>query len=368
MTTIPLTRTRLVIFLYTLVVLVYSGQAVAETTLSLSEVSTRLEAYEQRIHDLEASLTLTEASWNEYGEPDEGGPADCTHCCPGWTVSVDYLYWRAHRNDMGFAILDPGGLGVPSGGQPVMALDYDWDSGVRVELARQTTSGWELSFRYTHFGAQDRAAFAPGGGQVLAVSSSPATGLTNADSADAAAKLEMNLFDLEARHWLQPCDSILVGLSGGVRFGQINQDLLVHYDGGAFTNGLVQAPVDLVGVGGRVGGETHWLISDHFSLFGQAAVSLLAGNFEASRREVNAGAVVIDASNDIDRVVPIIELSMGGAIHRGPWTVTAGYELSNWFGQVAAVDFCDSFNGGSLDDGGRDLGFSGLFVRASFER
>ena len=47
--------------------------------------------------------------------------------------------------------------------------------------------------------------------------------------------------------------------------------------------------------------------------------------------------------------------------------IAAGYELSNWFNQVAPVDFADSFNGGSLDDGNRDLGFSGFFVRASFE-
>jgi hypothetical protein len=64
----------------------------------------------------------------------------------------------------------------------------------------------------------------------------------------------------------------------------------------------------------------------------------------------------------------VVELSVGAAWNRGPWTLSAGYELSNWFNVATTTDFVDNFNGGSLDDGPTDLGFDGFFVRLSYVR
>ena len=359
---------RLLIVLFWAAPLTGLGKAGAETVVSTSELTSRPAAYDRGVRDPEETLDVSAVTWEKPADPTCFCQPDCVCSSPVWNLSIDYLNWKPHRSDLGFAILDPSGTGVPSAGQPVLALDYDRDSGVRLALGRRLASDWTLSFQYTSFAAADRQNFAPGGGQVLALMSSPATGLTNADSAVGSVALDMDLFDLEAGRWVQPCESMLVRMFAGVRFAQIDQDLEVQYDGGAFTNGSVSAPVDFFGFGGRVGGETHWLVTDRFRLFGSLGVSLLSGEYEARRLEQNAGTVVIDATHNFDQIVPVLEMSIGGALRRGPWTFAGGYELSNWFNLVAPIDFADSFNGGSLDDGNRDLGFSGFFVRAIYER
>ena len=128
--------------------------------------------------------------------------------CPHWFALVDYLYWQTDRQDLGFAILDPAGSGVPSGGSSVQSLDLGSDSGVRTAIGRQFAEGWILGFTYTHMSASDSRSFAPGGSQVLAVQSSPATGLTNADSVVAATEFDYDVFDLTAGRWFAATDSL----------------------------------------------------------------------------------------------------------------------------------------------------------------
>lgn len=319
----------------------------------------------------------SEAAWErtEYSAgsetpvlADQAAAEACGCCCPGWYVQADYLNWKPRRTGLGVAILDPVGVGIPAAGNPVQALDLGRDNGVRVAVGRRTVTGWDVGFRYTYFSSDDNLHFAPGDGQVLALLSSPSSGLTNADSVAATAGVELNVYDLEAGHWLRVSDSVSGRVSVGLRYAQVDQELRALYDGGSFGSGLVDAPARFEGFGGRLAGAVYWDLAWGFSVFGDLGVSLLAGELQSNRYEENFGTAVVDVKNEVEQIIPVVDMSLGVAWNRGPWTLSGGYELSNWFNVSTTTDFVDNFNGGSLDDGLSDLGFDGFFLRLAYVR
>ncbi|MCA9138049.1 MAG: hypothetical protein KDB00_14855 [Planctomycetales bacterium] len=285
--------------------------------------------------------------------------------CPHWFAIADYLYWQVERDDLGIAILDPTGSGVPSGGNPIMSLNYGSQGGIRTAIGRQCADGWIIGFTYTHLHSTDRQSFSPGGSQVLAVQSSPATGLTNADSVAARTEFGYDTFDLNAGRWFHPTDSLSLLFIGGVRFASIDQELHVDYDGGAFVNGGIAAPTDINSFGGRIGNALEWNLLPSLSLMGSSSVSLNAANIDQYRREENAGIAVIDVNRSVDALIPAAEISMAAQYSYGAWNVGVGYEWITWFGGVRPLSFSDSFNGGALASSTDNLGLHGLFLTLS---
>lgn len=318
--------------------------------------------YEQRLAGLEHQLL----GWQSTVGCEAACGCECNCRRVGWFATADYLSWQVERNDLGYAILDPGATGVPNGGQPIRSLDLGLDSGFRVSLGHRTTQGWEVGFRYSNISSDDRQTFSPGGSQVLAVQSSPATGLTNANSVRASSEFEYDVFDLQAGHWFDASDSLSLMVLGGVRFTSIEHHLQVRYDGGAFINGLVDVPTDVDAFGLRMGGEGHWNVTPGFNLFGRTALSINTTDITASRRETNAGVTVINAAQESHPLVPALELALGVRYFTGDWSLAVGYELENWFNLVSPLEFSDNFNGGSLGSSQRDLGLHGLFVSAAY--
>lgn len=98
------------------------------------------------------SVLAEEAAWSGKSLLDDDTTAkSCACSCPGWYVQADYLNWQPRRTGLGVAILDPSGVGVPSDGNPVEALDLGQENGLRVGVGRRTVSGWDMGFRYTNW-------------------------------------------------------------------------------------------------------------------------------------------------------------------------------------------------------------------------
>lgn len=321
-----------------------------------------LSLIQQRMNDLESRVAQYEAM------PQSADPCGCACncCCPGWFATADYLNWQIERNDLGYAILDPTGVGVPSAGQSVLSLGLGPVSGARVAVGRRTESGWEVGARYTYVRATDLQTFAPGGGQVLAVLSSPATGLTNADAVTAFSDFDYDVFDLEAGHWVDLSDSLSMLAFGGVRCAFIDHRLQAQYQGGAFVNGTVDVPTNVDAVGGRLGTTMHWNIQPGISLFGTGALSVTAADIDAHRRETNAGVTLIDAQQDTNPIAPAVDLALGARASLGDLSVAVGYEFTNWFNVVSPLEFSDNFNGGTIGPSQRDLGLHGFFASATY--
>lgn len=314
-----------------------------------------------------------------------GGCGGCESCstassccdpqfCPGWFASADFLHWKPRQRGMDFAILDPDG-GSISGS--IESLELESQPGIRVNVGRLFKSGWDVSVTYTNFHSEDSKALAASNGVFPTVIHPlvpwAAAGVaTTVDAASARAVLDMDDFNVEAGYWFFPYNAISVRLFGGFRGATVGQNFAATY-----TNTTVPEVSQLLhnvqmdGLGIRLGGETHWYVSDNISLFGRAAGSVLVGDFHTSHLNTFGPASITNVTDDYYQTVPIIEMAAGVSWQRKQLTVQAGYELATWFNMGDRLAFNGTRSAGGLLPGNlgltsvasNDLGLDGFFFR-----
>jgi hypothetical protein len=87
--------------------------------------------------------------------------------------------------------------------------------------------------------------------------------------------------------------------------------------------------------GVRLGAEIEWRSDCGIRVFGRGAESILVADFRTLQSEVApSSAVNINVTGDTSAVVPVIEGAVGIAYDRGPWELSVGYEMSDWFNLV----------------------------------
>jgi hypothetical protein len=124
----------------------------------------------------------------------------------------------------------------------------------------------------------------------------------------------------------------------------------------------VSSPLGFHGAGLRVGGEGHWALPYGFRLFGRASGSLLVGDFHTSLLETNGGGRIVDVNvaHDFEKLIPVLELGVGVAWRYRNFTVSAGYELTDWANLVNGPDFVDDVHLGKLSPRTGDLTLDGF--------
>lgn len=286
---------------------------------------------------------------------------------PGWLVSVDYVNWDLRQRGTDFAI-ETNTQAEAIGSGSVHNLDMDRNSGVRMNLGYRTLSGWELGLGYTYF-QTDGTAFvaAPAGGNLWATRSHPAI-WEEAGTADAFADFSYNVFDLEARYPLVQDCPVTMQIFGGLRWADIDQTFQVAYDGDDFTNALYRNATSMTGFGLRLGAESHWRLNSSWSLFGNAAGSILYGRFSTHLLETDqaGGNTIVDVRDDYGQAVPVIDAAVGVAWNRGPVQIRGGYEMANWFNLADRSMFPDERHEGAYAPQANDVLLDGLFVRFSY--
>jgi hypothetical protein len=288
--------------------------------------------------------------------------------CPGWLVSVDYLNWDVRQRSTDFAITTDDSAVVGRGA--VHHLDMDRNSGVRTSLGYRLGSGWELALGYTYFQTDGVASAAePAGGNLWATRSHPAL-YEEALTADASGEFTYNVFDLEARYPLVRSCPVTAQILGGLRWADIDQALRVAYDGRNFTDGQFSDVSSMTAFGLRLGAESQWHLNSSWSLFGNAAGSILYGRFHTALLETNRAGLetVVDIRDDYDQAVPVIDAAVGVAWNRGPWEIRGGYELANWFNLADRSMFPSYQHEGAYTPQSQDVLLDGLFVRFSYTR
>lgn len=273
---------------------------------------------------------------------------DCG-CC---LVELEYLFWNAREDQLGFAIDFPDGVAPVGGpltaGSPIgrVTLDdqkFNWDSGARVGFGYFIPcTCWDLSLAWTFFQTNSTATSSDGTQATLTF------GLLNtAGAVDAQSRwnLHFNSLALEAGYYIDlPCCLIAHPHVGA--FGvYIKQKQNVQYSGLIDNLGF---PIDVSvsrknnywGVGPTAGIDLQWFFCGNFSLISRTSASLVFGQFDIKTQYLFSEATFSAAINIKDKPYrgrPMVDMYLGFGwewyLCGCPMELAAGYELEYWWQQ-----------------------------------
>ena len=312
--------------------------------------------------------------YGTYGQTGDCCPTDGNE--PGWLIHADWLYWKAHRNGLDFAINDGNDplIGI-FGPADVARIRPDHDSGFRIGVFRQSSSGLDFGVRYTNFESDTSTSLADPDGVSLATRIHPDIAAdvdTNVALATSSYDLDYELLDLETGYRLEiNCDSSVRPFAG-IRFAQIDQGLSTVYADELDLSDdvvLVSESMDMDSWGLYAGSEGQFGMG-RFQIFGRGAVGLHHARFDGQVTELDVDAVDLDLSvTDGDRrIVASLEaqVGLGYQVHescRGGVDLQVGYDIQKWFNMADFVRFNDDVHEQNLASNDSSLGLDGWFVR-----
>ncbi len=293
--------------------------------------------------------------------------------CGCTTVRVygDWLYWQPRGTDLGYAYPTDEAFGRPLG--PTVQVDHDYEpQGFRIGAGFSQDGGLsELRSTFTYFTAgTNGSAWAPPGRtlQTLLLASPVPLDADAATTSFAISNSELYLttWDIDyVKSLCAPCEEKTVYGFVGARIGRLDQRVHVTYD-----RETVRVSPDLRGGGirGGIGGSVRF---GKARIFGSAAGSLMATGIDVEYTQDNylAGRVV-DYSQDVDRVVPIVDLQLGIAYDvTEHLSISAGYDYSIWFNVVTPEAIVNAVQAGDFSgDLEDDITFDGAFFRIEARR
>ena len=227
-----------------------------------------------------------------------------------------------------------------------------------------------MSVTYTSYEADgvDSVVRPAGISQLFPTLSHPG-GPEEADSGTAYTSLDYRTFDLAARSRIASNRFRTFDLFGGVRWANIDHELLTRFDGRDFVNGLLFDRVQLDAYGLCLGGETHWKLAGGWSMFGRASVAGLYGQFTNTRLETNLNGLeqLVDYEDDYTQPIFNLETRLGLAKTINQFQIRAGYDLNIWTGIGDRIRFTDDIEEAAFTASSGDLLLEGFFCQASVQ-
>jgi hypothetical protein len=312
------------------------------------------------------------------------GKTGCGCCCGDfWQhrtgAFFEFLYLRPTGVDMAYAFQQNGVGGpgtVPDGSVGVLHPAYTPAFRIGGNYALDCYSSIAIS--YAQFDSNSSSSLnAPGGvvgGTVQSLVLQPnSVNAGSTTSSDAATyNIGFKTANIDYRRLLMGSECFAVNYSVGVAYGHLQQGFTqtgsfappagviqnttsIHYDGGGLRYGL-----DFQRKIGQRG----------FSLYGKSYADVLFGQFESTYSQVNTTTTAVQALSNWrdDRVVPMLELELGGAwtSRGGRFRVSAGYYNSFWFNAVTTPQYVQAVQNANYVNLGQTIAFDGLVTRAEF--
>jgi hypothetical protein len=287
----------------------------------------------------------------------------------GITGHAEWLYLRATLDHTDFTILDPNTNAAPEG--PVQAVSpLPFESGFRVGLGYVAPGGLDFMVNYMRLVTSSRIlAIPPAGGGVAVTRLHPDNGFETASTATADLQLKVRVYDFEVGMRPEMPERFWVRLFGGLRIADIDQYFTIFYQGqdvGA-AGALVNLPVIMNGFGLRVGGEAQWRTPSGVFLMGRCAATAMVGFFHTRNASLIFPAEVdANVTEDFNQFVPVLEVAGGLGWRRGPFSICAGYELTNYFNFAQRSQSVDALADHLMTRATGNLGLDGVFVRAGW--
>lgn len=253
-----------------------------------------------------------------------GNPAVYPYSCNGDVVlTIAGFYWNANQDGLEYALEDlvaippPGTFDNTNRISSIIEGEFlkprpQWDWGFKLGLGYNSShDGWDVQVLWTHFKnrasscveSDDNATLLPlwSGFATNAVSFGTGAGSNPLYATDMSStwSLKLDLVDLEFGRAFWNSKYVTLRPHMGLRLASLGQSYEINYSGGAWQgvlNGvgevIVPATISQValdgkfdGVGVRAGLDTDWYVGHGFSLFGNAAISIVYGRFSIEQDE-----------------------------------------------------------------------------------
>lgn len=283
----------------------------------------------------------------------------------GWFITGSVFYWNAHEDGLEFGITDEANSGNRTIHDGEMEnLDFHWDVGFKLGLGyRFDHDGWDLYANWTHFNTtaheDESSGNCQGGGHVffpLFTDLVPADNMNqiSASDVDAHWKLRLNLIDLELGRHFFVSKWLSVRPHMGLRAAWVKQHYDIDYSclsnidtdfHGSFVSDETEMTNKYTGLGVRGGFNTRWGLGSGWSIYGDAAISLLYGRFHVHYEEdgkvafAASGSDVLDFEDSFHATRAITDLGLGlmyeHTFNKAKWhlAVSLGWEHHLFFSQ-----------------------------------
>lgn len=317
----------------------------------------------------------------------------------------EFLYWTPQQGDITYArtgprVFTPPFTALANSGH-AENVKFGWEPAFRLGLGYKLPyAGWDLKADYTHFSAKatdsvvdpDTSATAAGNAFVIGPALGSAYLIGNsggvfnqtAERARGTTEVRFDNVDFEIGSRFRVTEAISTRLFFGPRITWLDNSFSAQYHGVDFATtglgGYAKSKSEFLGYGLRAGVDADWKLKNGFSLFGGAAGSLLTGEFELKRLEIQDDGdgvvanseIVQNAREKIRRLVPVVQLAAGVNYDRKlldnlHMRVSLGYEFTNFFNVVNRQHFADDYNPHRVDEIDGNLGFHGLVFRLKFD-
>jgi hypothetical protein len=272
-------------------------------------------------------------------------------------ASVDLLYWSAQENDLAYAVSE----------EAVKEPHFDSDLGFRLGFCYELPHDrWQIRLSFTHLHTKARHS-AEGELFPLWAKSNLLEG-SFVDEAEMRWRLHLGLVDLECAKELKVSRCLRISPYVGVRSAWIRQkDKIVYKGGDLFAGGEDEVSMKnkFWGMGPRLGGSTEWILGGCFSLVGNAALSLLYGEFYVHQDEdATVGVLQRVKEHDIFHQSSLVtDLALGLQWKREGTILRGGYEQHIFFGQNQLLHF----EGNTIVSSGEPLSLQGWTLSATWE-
>lgn len=301
---------------------------------------------------------------------------ECSNdCCSGFSFYGDWLYWRARRSNLDYA-LPWGGSGqqITASGR-VLKVEPDYQSGFRLGFIKEDIfCDLDFEVRYTHFAPSFTDSF-----------SSPSEGYAGTHISDVNQNIAAGEVAFANAKWAVAYDQVdlILGRSlcssscftsklfGGFTWARLDQTFLVNYYNLNPGFDFVQFEHDMDAYGLNLGVSGSFAIFNCLDLFGSFWYNALMCNMNRKfgYQSGDAESLISDLKDDAWEMVSVLNFSVGLAYSRSLcWSflkelqIAIGYELHHWLDMPYFLEV----NGPDQQmvlDRRVNFDFDGLFVR-----
>jgi hypothetical protein len=301
----------------------------------------------------------------------EVGHAPSHGCCGAeehhegeWFFRAEFLYLKARRNDLQYALPDQNNNTVPEG--RIESVQFDPRAGFRVAGGYNfANSPYDIAgvFMYAHQIGGNSAA-APPGGVVFPATTRPGV-INRASVASADTSLNYRLYDVEIARRFELAHHGQLRLFVGPRIADIDTRFNVFYDGLNAMMAFTRQDYSFNGAGLVAGGEGNFDVGYGFSLYGRAKGGLIYGDIRSKATETNNNnlTVLTNVRDQFDQMVPVVELAAGVNWKFRNVFIGAGYEVTSWINFFDNPVFVDDFASGKFNYRQSDLTLEGFYLR-----